>query len=744
MKRLFLLLAVAYSLTALALPADYVWTSPSRNSSESMPCGGGSVGLNVWVERGQVLFYLSRSGCFDENNTLLKLGRFRVSLSQPLDTTRFRQTLSLADGHVTVSDGRLAVTLWADVWKPVVHVEVTSADGPVSVEATYESWRTRDRLIASRERFQTSYKFAAPRGLVTRRDSVEAGERGLVFFHQNAEQTVFDATVSQQGLDSVKARLYNPLDGLVFGGRMSGSGFRYDKKVAGRYASTDYEGWTYRSAKPRRRHELTVALANRQGPLADWRRQLDETERAVDSRRDRRASRQWWHDFWERSYIEADAPADAAPLCRNYTLFRYMLGCNAHGEWPTKFNGGLFTFDPQYVNPADEYRLSPDFRNWGGGVHTAQNQRLVYWPLLKTGDTDALRPQIDFYRRLLPTAELRSRVYWGHDGACFTEQMENYGLPCYPEYGTRRPADFDPGMERNAWLEYEWDTALEFALMELQALGTDTLARSVLLFFDQHYQYLAQRRGAKTLDDRGHLIVYPGSGGETFKLAYNPSSTVAGLRAVTEALLRHLTDSALIAQYTELLNRIPDVPVRDGRIQPAELWARVQNVETTQLYPVFPWRLYGVGRPDLDVARRTYQEDSLAVKFRSHVGWKQDNIWAACLGLTDEAARLAQLKLADGPYRFPAFWGPGFDWSPDHNWGGSAMIGLQEMLLQEDASGRLHLFPAWPRQWDVRFRLQASGGCVVEAELRGGEIIRLSVTPRERLADIVSTVPRKI
>ncbi len=27
-------------------------SSPSRNSGESMPCGGGDIGLNVWVEEG--------------------------------------------------------------------------------------------------------------------------------------------------------------------------------------------------------------------------------------------------------------------------------------------------------------------------------------------------------------------------------------------------------------------------------------------------------------------------------------------------------------------------------------------------------------------------------------------------------------------------------------------------------------------------------------------------------------------
>ena len=80
------------------------------------------------------------------------------------------------------------------------------------------------------------------------------------------------------------------------------------------------------------------------------------------------------------------------------------------------------------------------------------------------------------------------------------------------------------------------------------------------------------------------------------------------------------------------------------------------------------------------------------------------------------------LKLADGPYRFPAFWGPGFDWSPDHNWGGSGMIALQEMLLQE-VGDTLYLFPAWPKQWDVSFRLHARGGVTVEAELKDGRVV---------------------
>lgn len=743
MKKTYFFLFCLLIVTSLqAQPKDYVWSTPSSNSSESMPCGGGDIGMNVWVENGDVLFYLSRSGCFDENNTLLKLGRFRVSLSPGLDMQSFRQILHLNEGYVEVTDGQTSVQLWADVNKPVVHVRALCGKQKMVVGATYENWRTQDKTLTSRERFQCSYKFSAPKGLKTLRDSIMSTDKAVTFFHHNSEETIFDVTVRQQGMDSVKEKLDNPLRNLTFGGKMSGRGFVFVDKVSGHYASSDFDGWLYATERPVKEAHLQITLATVQGSIADWQAALRKTEQSVNYQKDLRTAQTWWRQFWKRSFVEGDSP-----MIRNYTLFRYMLGCNSKGQWPTKFNGGLFTFDPEYVEKAEEYRLTPDYRNWGGGVHTSQNQRLVYWPMLKNGDFDLLKPQLDFYLYIYKNAEERSRLYWQHEGACITEQVENYGLPCYPEYGTKRPAGFDPGLERNAWLEYEWDTCLEFCMMALEAHrynGMDIEAyipmiHSCLRFFDEHYQYLANKRGAKRLDGNGKLVLYPGSGGETYKMAYNSTSTIAALRTVTTALTAYAkehNDTSLTAYLIPFASRIPDIIVRDGMIQPALHYERVNNTETMQLYPVFPWRMYGVGQPDLDIARNTYQNDSLAIKFRSHVGWKQDLIWAACLGLTDEAARLLKLKMGDGPHRFPAFWGPGFDWSPDHNWGGSGMIGMQEMLLQE-ADGKIYLFPAWPKDWDIRFKLHASGNTTVEATLRGGKVVQLKVTPSERQKDLV-------
>lgn len=106
--------------------------------------------------------------------------------------------------------------------------------------------------------------------------------------------------------------------------------------------------------------------------------------------------------------------------------------------------------------------------------------------------------------------------------------------------------------------------------------------------------------------------------------------------------------------FRELVDHLP--------LAPAKFWERINKTETPQLYPVYPWGIYVIGQPDFELALNTWGYDIDAIKFRSHIGWKQDNIFAARLGMTDEAAKLTLRKMGDSGRRFPAFWGPGFDW----------------------------------------------------------------------------------
>ncbi len=752
------ILIITFSLTATAQTYNPIWTSQSKNSSQSMPLGGGDIGLNVWVENNDILFYVARSGTFDENNSLLKLGRVRLQLSpNPFEGgANFKQELHLNEGYITINGTKgnqaTQIKLWVDVFSPVVHVEINSKQA-ISATAIYESWRHKDRILKGRENNQNSYKWAPQGEVKTSKDTIGFQKNAVQFYHKNQANTVFDVTVKQQGMDGVKDQLFNPLKNLIFGGQLQGTNFIPAGNSEGKYIDTDYKGWKLESKSPAKKQELILTLHSQYTEsVDDWGTGLKSAIAEAKKYQKEAFSKtqQWWKDYWKRSFIHLNTNRDTLTqqVGRNYQLMRYMLGCNSQGNYPTKFNGGLFTYDPSLTDSTQ--RFSPDFRNWGGGTHTAQNQRLVYWPMLKSGDFDLMKPQFYFYLQLLKNAELRSEVYWSHKGACFTEQLENFGLPNPAEYNWKRPSNYDKGMEHNAWLEYEWDTVLEFCLMMLETeryAGEDVkqyipFIESSLMFFNEHYQYLAKQRGSKAFDANGKLVLYPGSGAETYKMAYNSTSTIAALKTVLSRLLElpeEYMSKEKRAEWQTMLSRIPAISFREFNghptISPAKLWERINNTESPQLYPVFPWGIYGVGKPGLDTAINTFKYDTDVLKFRSHVGWKQDNIFAARLGLTAEAWQLTSAKLRDSGRRFPAFWGPGYDWTPDHNWGGSGMIGLQEMLLQ--VSGRrILLFPAWPKDKDVHFKLHAPYQTTVEARWKNGKLQFLKVLPEARKKDV--------
>ena len=769
-------------------PYNVVWTSPSKNASESMPCGGGDLGLNIWVENGDLLCYLQRSGSFDENNEYLKLGRLRVRLDPNPFTAgaAFRQELMLREGHVEITsrtgDQTTVLRVWTEVHRSVVHVEVESPQ-PVSVHAAYENWRQADEVLPNdpgKARFGCFSWDQYPGEVIRYRDEVRHEGDAVWFVHRNRDdRLLFDYVVRQQGLESVKSQLVNPQRGRTFGGAFFGEGFVAASTSEGRYLLTPYKAWHLRSAQPAAHHHLAVVTHLAQTEtLSAWRSDLAAQISARGPTRDaaRAATRAWWADFWRRSHIviapeRPDENHQPWQIARNYQLFRYQLGCNARGEFPSKFNGGNFTFDPSLVDAKRPY--GPDWRAWGGGSFTAQNQRLLHWPMLKAGDADLVVPQLEFYRRALPSAMARVRAYWGHDGCLFTEHSETFGLPIAAGWGWSEPeakgrqrgqivpfgdprADgaqaynsfVEHGVQANGAVSYHWESQLEFAYLMLEHhrfFGGDLrpylpFIGQAVRFFDEHYQARERLRSGRPLDAAGRLVIFPSTSCESYRGARNPADVIAGLSACLDSLLAlddRLVPSSEKTYYRGFLQRLP--PYTYGEVNgdrillPAESWKRYQNVECPQFYPLFPFDRFTLGRDNMNVFRATWQHG----KFPKNMvqSWHQDGIFFARMGLTAAAADYNTRKLQNSPRRFPTFWGPGHDWVPDHNWGGSGMIGLQEMLLQTPGR-RLVLLPAWPQDWDCVFKLHAPFQTTVAGRVVAGRIAELKVTPESRRADV--------
>ena len=133
----------------------------------------------------------------------------------------------------------------------------------------------------------------------------------------------------------------------------------------------------YKSKKPTYKQSARIVLNTQQSTVPAWEASLARTEKEINVSRQKGPPAVGGMIFGNVALLRGKVKREM--LSVTSTLFRYMLGCNAYSQWPTKFNGGLFTFDPMYVDQQMEF--TPDFRKSGGGTMTAQNQRLVYRPM---------------------------------------------------------------------------------------------------------------------------------------------------------------------------------------------------------------------------------------------------------------------------------------------------------------------------------------------------------------------------
>ena len=711
---------------------NVVWDTPSEDHNGSMPIGNGDIGMNVWVDTGGNLWLLlSKTDAWSENCRLLKLGRVRVRLTPNpfVEGASFEQTLCLRQGEITVKAGTgdeaVTVTIWVDANNPAIHVEVDSVS-PLEMQAKLDLWRTARRELTGKELNSAYGLQGAPFPVYVHPDKVLDGHTDrIVWYHRNQE-SIWENNLRHQGLGGFTGKAADPLLGRTFGGRIEGPGL------------VNEDATTLRSSAARKRFDLSIYPCCAQTESAgQWLEQLDRSVaccRAQSLEAARKSHRAWWNAFWNRSWIRATGSPDLEAVTRGYTLQRWISACAGRGACPIKFNGTIFTVDGD--------GFDADYRAWGG-PYWWQNTRLPYWPMLACGDFDMMVPLFDMYHDMLPLAEYRTQVWFEHDGAFIGETVYFWGMYNNTNYGWKRPAELHVSELTNRYIRREYTASPELMAMMLDYYAytndeqflRETLlpvSDSLLTFWDQHYQ----------TDAAGHMKMYPGQALETLQDAENPTPDIAGLRWVLKGLLSlpsSRTGPARREFWTRLASKVPPLPmeVTEGKkyiLGAGKVYGGRGNSENPELYAIFPFRLYGVGKADLETGRRTFRRRPV----KGNNGWRQDDTQAAFLGLTETAADYVvdRAKNKHAASRFPAFWGPNFDWIPDQDHGGNLMMALQTMLLQAD-DGKIRLLPAWPRRWDVDFKLHAPRRTTVEGRLKNGRLVSLNVTPESRRQDVI-------
>ena len=753
---------------------NVIWHSPSKDHTGQMPLGNGDIAAGVYaIENDALYLLLSKNDAFTYNGDIFKTGRVKITLSpNPFAKGKpFRQTLDLKTGSIRIEANGITIRVWADANRSVYHVQIESPR-ETAVTVSADPWERFDTCNYSR----TSEPISPPT-----QDVLLARDDHIVFYYAVGDRSVYPTELAYYDVEHMASEYQDPYRFNTFGnllespdlelkdGALRGSGKRFDIRIHAR--------------------------CTQEPDINKWIEHLeDQATRRLDVKADWRAHCKWWANFWGRSWItltdntiatelryqldhegykgKRDVKDAGSLVAQSYNVFRYLMACQSRGRIQTKFNGGLFTqplrYEPkrykQRVRMNGEWQDTEktlfisheDDRLWGRRF-TFQNQRLLYWPLLMSGDGDLMQPFFNYYWKMLPVRRGITKAWFGHEGAYYRENIEPTGgeRDCAPTSDKNnrieeKPRKTPPGgnVDGSFHHSYYFTSGLETVAMmidyvkyfEDKIFRDDVLvpfAREILTFYDKHY----------LRDENGKLRLDPSQALETWWVAINPATDVSGLLHNLDKLLKMgVGTEEDKTNWKRFRSEIPEVYLHeiDGKtaITPALKWARKKNNENPRLYPVFPFRRFGIGMGTGELVEWTMRHRTNPDRYGCSC-WTQDQIhWAYCWNAAEAKKGLEQrFRKVSTMCRFPLYGAEGPDFCPDFDHFGSGATALQRMLVQETA-GKILLLPAWPKEWDADFKLHLEDNAVIRGTVKDGKLKQWNIEPASRVKDVVLYDPK--
>jgi hypothetical protein len=722
-----------------SLPADVLselnsynvaWTTTSTNGSPgSMPLGNGDITANVWVENngGDLMMYIGKSDTWSEGTRLLKVGRIRTHFSpNPFASgLPFSQTLNFYNGEIDITAGQAGsqvnLRIWIDANQPVIRIDATGQQN-FTMSCSNEIWRSSVQAMNSGD----SGSFYGVEGAsTTPSESADVAlplPDRLVWYHQNAS-SYFDTLFNAENLSSYPGGYVDPWTNRIFGATILATNFTVvNNQQLQSAAGTNFLVSVY---------PYTTQASSETA----WQTQMNDQIAQVVATPESTALTNhygWWDGFWNRSWIFVSGNAAATNVTRGYLEQRFMQACQGRGQYPIKFNGGAFTFDYNGQNG--------DYRAWGPDYWN-QNTRLLYWPMLASGDFDMMLPFFNMYTNMLPLQTAATLRYYGHGGAFFPETFNLFGLYNGDNWGWNNRSGtlcgdtyityhYQGGLETLAMMldYYNYTQDSSFATNYIVPMGTQ-----VIRFFNEHWPVR-----------NGKLFFYPANACETYWSCTNSTDYISGLQSDIQQLLAlpaNFTTPTLITEWSNCLAALPSLPMNPTGtyVKPAQTYGAPMNSENPECYCIFPYRLYGIGQPDFNVGLATFNNRTIQ-NYKSD--WSQDVIEEPLVGLTSAAQAdvIYNFNDTDPTARFQAFWTTRNDYLPTEDTGGAAMSGLQYMLMQ-CVTNQIYLLPAWPAGWNVDFKLNAASNTTVRLIYTNQAVTTLTVSPALRTNNLVELPP---
>ena len=710
---------------------DVVYTSPSPQPWEAMPVGGGDLSAMVRWD-GDLHLHLTKSDCWGYQKPAdaqqgtrylnnVSPGHVRLGFGERAAQAarlRFRQRLDPYRGRVLVEIGEGDEAAQLQVWgHPKLRVLVLEASDPAGVlgpcTVTLEEWRETMWVSCTETRLQASEVQTRP-----------------------ARPHLAGA-----GMEDYYPERADPLEGRGAAVAVSSPDVRPARCEAEALSATMTP-----TASPAGEYRVLIAAAvtGSGDPLVAASAELERAE-AMSADDLRQQQRQWWEQYWGRSFVRVTSPDRSARwLNAAYYVHLYTLGCTNRGPVPAKWDGGAGL-------------MRGDERNWGI-CEWVQEVRFTFMPLYAANRLEMARGLCDFYSGMADYLRAQTQRMWGLPGLWIPETVTPWGhvedlvLAASPPEGVNEGfGQWDPetapyGLfhHYNKFVGFLFTAGLEVCQHYLTCArysGDEAFLR------EQAYPAIRDVcrfvTGLLREGDDGRYHLDPANALETWQMVRDPADTIEGLRAVLpeciELAAEHPEDAEVRDHFREILANLPDPALgwwrEDNVIEPdVEVYAPAaegtqpaqrSNAENPQLYRVYPFGLSGIDSADHELARRTFEKRICVLNH----GWAMDAIWAARLGLGEKACEL----LAEHARIYNRFRYGGWD-SNDSNVfpdrlavapfldaGGGSAFALQEILLQSQG-GVIRIGPAVSGTWSGTFGLRAEGGFVVTADIASGDV----------------------
>lgn len=750
---------------------DLDFTYPATRSDEGMPVGNGRMGSLVWTTPSALKFQINRCDVF---------GVDASSVSFPKQDSDYASGCGYVDINV-VSSG-------ADVFTtPTFNQHLGLYDGVMTTKgagltARVLAWNARDVMAIE---IDDQRERPEPINI-----DLRMLRYALQYYNSMNWQLTKNHTVVYQTANHYATSQLHIRDGAILLTQRFSENKFFDSSaiaiaVVGRESRPRFlnEATVQLSAVPGR-GKFTILISSAAtfdrnqdaGDLAL--KELNAAKEKGDFASLASENAQWWHDFWAKGYVAMHSDDKQADFVgANYLYFMYLMASCSRGNYPPRFGGML-------------WYTTGDMRRWGSEYWHA-NTDAYYRDLMPSNHLDLANPFFSLYFGMYDACALAARQQWGTKGIYIPEVTYFCGPERIPDnlvqefqdlYLARKPYA-QASKEFLAYVQTKNNLNSRYNFLNFGSYVNGVFVQpdkgagifghcthflsgmsGIASQFWQRYEFTGDK---EWLREKAYPIIkgvaefyanFPNLKKESdgkyhiyhvnqIESDWDSQDTGSELRAMGTIFPMAIRASQILGVDEDLRPKWQDIA--DNLASPAPGSGNRGNFDTTKVtygrqvsgaasaasgLPV-PSSGGGAAAPARRPGGRVFgnfvgggegaieplgSEPQLKSRF---LGFNMTGGFIDPSG--DGGAQIFRnrMRLREGPGATDA----------EHI--GGLAFGIHQSLLISTTNDTLtessiQIFPAWPKDWNVNFKLLARGGTVVTAAQKGGKIVAVKLEPQ--------------